>query len=153
MLFLIFGESDFAKNVLIFSGWLWNLFGWYSSDKEVNLSDFKLALFCCLSLSCWANPPKNCPIVQGKIRSILGFNPNNVHVLSNLVSFESWDQVLGPETWKCRHIFDETFCKTFVGKRSANEIQCKHYHWPLVRHLQIMMRLGAIENAVETSPP
>ena len=125
----------------------WYSFWWNCSSWELNLSDSKMAFLYCQLQSCLANALEDCPNVPGKVRSIIGCNSNVVYVLSTLVSFDDWVQVLTHETWKSRHRSAKTLCKSFIGKSSASKIERKHFHCPLVRHLQTVISLGAIQFA------
>ena len=87
-----------------------------------------MALLDCQFQSRLANALENCPNAPGKVRSIIGCDANVVHVMGTLVSFDNWVQVLRLETLKSRHRSAKTLCKSFVGKGSAGEIECKYFH-------------------------
>ena len=64
------------------------------------MSDSEVALLNCQFQSCLANTPEDCPNVPRKVRSISGCNSKIIHVLSTLVSFDNWVQVLAHEARK-----------------------------------------------------
>ena len=106
-----------------------------------------MALFCSKFQPCLANALQEYPNVPDKIISIVGCLSKLVHILSKLVSLEHWFQVLTHEARKSRHRSAETLCEFSVRKSSASKNECKHFHRPLVRHLQTVMSLGAVELA------
>ena len=106
-----------------------------------------MALLYCQFQSCWANALEDSRKFPGEFRSIVGCNPNVVHVLNTLVSFNNWVELLTYRTWKGRHGLAQTLCKSFVGRSSASKIECKQFRWPLVRHLQIVMTLRPVWSA------
>ena len=118
-------------------------------DKDINLSESELAFLFCQFQSCLANALEGGP---DKFRSLVGSNPNFVHVLSTLFSFDNWVQVLTYETLKSTHRSAETLGISSVGRGSASKIECKHFCWPLVQHLQTVIRLTKIEFADEKLP-
>ena len=145
--FFRFGESQFVYEVLNFLSLWWYPLRWNDSAKEFNFSDSKVALFNCQFQFCWVYALEDCPNVPGKPRSINGYNSNVVHVLSTLVSVNNWVQVFAHEALKSRHRSVDTLWKSFVGKGSAGKIECEHFHWVLVRHLQTVINLEAIKLA------
>ena len=106
-----------------------------------------MALFNYLFQSCLASALEDSPNVLEKVRSIVGCSSNIVHVLSTLVTFDNWIQVLTQEARKSRHRSAETLCKSFVGESFAIKTDCELFHSPLNRHLQTVIDLGAIELA------
>ena len=143
----LLGECEFAEKVLKVPSWRWSSLSWSGSAYEFILSDCRIALLCCLFSSCLADALEDCPNVLGKIRSNIGCNPNIVHVLSTMVNFDNWVQVLTHKTRENRHRSVETFCKSLLRNSSASNFDWKHFHWPLVRHLQTVIRLGAVQLA------
>ena len=148
MPFLIWGIWVWLKVVDFPSLW-WDSIWSNCPSKEFNLSDTKMALLYCQFLSCVVNELEDCPSVPGKFRSIAGYNNDVVHVLKTLVSLDNWVQVLAHETWRGTHRSAKTLCESLVGKNSASKSKRKQFHWPLVRHLQTVIRLGAMELAVD----
>ena len=94
----------------------------------------------------------DCLNVPCMLRSQVGCNPNIVHVLSILVSFDNWVKVLAQEALKNRHISAEALCNFLSCKCSASKFEGGRFHLPLVRHLQTMISLGAVDLA-EKKPP
>ena len=92
------------------------------------------------------------PECSGKVRIIVDCNPNIVHVLSTLVSFDNCVQILAHETWKNWHRPVSTMCKSSVNIGSAGKIECKRFHWPLVRHRQTVIGLWAIKLSEKVFP-
>ena len=78
-------------------------------------------------------------IVPGKILSVVGCRCNIVHLLSTLVSFDNWVQVLAHETQKFKRRSAEILSKSFVGNRSADKNDCKQFQWPLLCLPQTMI--------------
>ena len=97
----------------------------------------------CQFQSCSVNSLKYCPKVPVKIPTIVGCNPNIILVLSTMVSFDNWVQVLAQNGWKSRHQSAEILWKSTVGKSSATKIECQHFHWRWVRHEQTVINLRA----------
>ena len=113
-------------------------------ESDFNLSDSEMATLDCQFQSRLTTAPKDCQNVLGQVHSNIGCDSNVVHIMSTLVSFDYWVQLLAHETWKSRHRFSEILCKSFLGKSSASKNECKHFHWPLVRHLQTVVILDAV---------
>ena len=78
-----FGESEFARNALRFPSLPWEPFWWKGSAMDFKSSDSKIAFFYCQFQTCLANLLGECPNVQGSVRSMIGCNPNIVHVIGN----------------------------------------------------------------------
>ena len=78
--------------------------------------------------------------------------PISLSFFRALVSFDDWVQVLAHEAQKRRHRSTKIFWESFVCKNSASGIECKHsYRW-VVRHLETVVCLGAIEFSEERLP-
>ena len=115
------------------------------STGKFNLFDSKMALFHCQFQSCLQTTLEDWPNVPGEISSIVTCNSKIMHILSILVGFENWVQVIAHEASKNNHRSANTLRKAFAGKRSASKIGWKHFHWPLVPHLQTVTSLGEIK--------
>ena len=115
-------------------------------SEEFNLSDLKMAFFYCLFKFCFPSALEDCSNNPGELCSTISCNSIIVHILSTLVLFDNWIQLLTHETSKSRHRSAETLCKSLLGKSSAGKIDCKHVHWPSVRSLQNNLTPGCNRN-------
>ena len=108
------------------------------------MSNSEVAFLNCQFQRWLVNTLEDCPKVPGEVRSFIGCDSKVVHVLSRLVSFDNWVQVLTHGTWKSGHRSAKSLCKSFVGKSSASEIECELFHCLLIRHLQAVIKMGTV---------
>ena len=75
-----------------------------------------MALFYCYFQSRLSNTLEDCPNVPVRIRSVFGCTSNTVHILSTLVNFDNWVQIVAHKTWECRHWYNQTLWKISKAK-------------------------------------